>query len=99
VRVVLNLGPEQAVAAKSEIVRLLRQGGLHRLPDRVFAGAVAGETEEGRLTIGEIVRIQQSEVWAVLARRYLCFAVDWEAIMTERPLSGRSGILPEERGS
>ena len=51
------------------------------------------------MTIGEIVRIQQSEVWAVLARRYLCFAVDWEAIMTERPLSGRSGILPEERGS
>ena len=74
-------------------------GGIYLLGHGFTEGALAGEMEEGGLIlIAEYVEFKQKDVWLALVRRYLCFIVDWEAIMKERPLPGRAGILPEERG-
>lgn len=48
------------------------------------------------MTIAEYIQHQQPEVWLALVRRYLCFVVDWEKVMTERPKSGIGGLLPGE---
>jgi hypothetical protein len=57
---------------------------------------LAGEVEAGRVTIAELVRHKQPEVWLILVRRYLCFVVDWARIMEERPKPGRGGLLSGE---
>jgi len=77
----------------------VREGGVYLLGHGFAEGALAGEMEEGGLTIAEYIQHRQPEVWLALVRRYLCFIVDWEAIMKERPLPGRAGILPEERSN
>lgn len=48
------------------------------------------------IAIGEYIEHHQPQVWEALVRRYLCFVVDWEEIMSERPLPGRAGLLPGE---
>jgi hypothetical protein len=48
------------------------------------------------IKLGEFIEHNQPDIWQVLVRRYLCFIVDWEEIMTERPKPGRAGLLPGE---
>jgi hypothetical protein len=62
-------------------------------------GHLAGEAvreESGLITIGEFIAWKQPKVWERLLRRYLCFTVNWRAIMEEPPKPGRAGLLPEE---
>ena len=48
------------------------------------------------IKLGELIEYNQPEIWQVLVRRYLCFIVDWEEIISERPKPGVGGLLPGE---
>ena len=48
------------------------------------------------IAIGEYVEHNQPHIWRLLVRKYLCFIVDWEEIMSERPKLGIGGLLPGE---
>lgn len=50
----------------------------------------------GLISVGEYVEFRQPGVWLVLVRRYLCFVVEWERLLTERPMPGLGGLLPGE---
>lgn len=49
------------------------------------------------ILVAEYIQEKQPGVWLALVRRYLCFVVNWQAIMTERPKPGRAGLLPGEK--
>lgn len=98
VRLAFSLRPQQAPRPPGAAVHPLREGGLFGLGHGAASGAVARPVEGcGVILVAEYIEHRQPEIWLILIRRYLCFVVDWQAIMTERPKPGRAGLLPGER--
>lgn len=48
------------------------------------------------IPIADYIAYRQPAVWRQLVCRYLCFVVDWDALMREAPRPGRAGVLEEE---
>jgi len=75
------------------------EAGVHGLSNGEATNNLETKTvwTEGRIIqIGDYVKWKQPYVWRFLERQYLCYLVDWKAIMEEAPKPGRGGLMPGE---